>query len=345
MNARKSAGVAISWLLTVSVFLSVNCAEPELHNETSGQRERKHPQAREQTLGPFKWGETTREEVTKELGELQVGVPGFLSVKRPRVGKYFKGGWTFDINEENGVITGVSYDAADIGDSLSRARTSRGVGIGSTLQDVEQAYGPPERVFTGRTSFVLRNSELGMIYVYPSRGIWIMLINQTPYSGSDDWRVMSIEVGNEDVIQDMFVGASSYSTEPVTPGRKTHIIAMYEEKYGKRRDLEIYDDYVLTLELAYFDRVKSLGEYAVSIFMIVPKDEKEAAALWNEYSEGRIPVPERTVTRIKKETALKYGLSVQQLKQLLGRVKRLRMDIFEEEMRKEFQDGMPESKR
>lgn len=345
MNTEKCVGVVVFGLLTLFPLISVHGVEPALREEIPKKNEEGHYEGKEQMLGPFKLGETTKEEVRKELGEIQVGMPPLFSLRKPPVGIYYKDCWTFFIEEDSGVLIGVGYDAMDIDDSASCPRTSQGVGIGSKLDDIEKAYGPPSQLFTGRTNLILRNSELGRIHVYVSKGLWVTLTNQTPYSDSDDWRVISITVGDEGVIEHMFVGAPAYSAKPITPDRERHIIAMYEKKYGKRKDLEIYDEYALYLEGAYFEYVKSMGEHIVTIAMILPKDEKKAAVLFAEDSEGRMPIPKETENRIKKEIAMKYGISVLQLDEIVKKVEQLKTDLHMEDVEKELKGRLPDLQR
>ena len=168
----------------------------------------------------------------------------------------------------------------DIQDSYDYPRTSQAIGIGNKLKDIEQTYGPPEQFLSGNTNFILRNSELSMTYVYPSKGVWIMFINQRPYAGNADWKVIDIVVGDEDVIQHMFVGSPAHSKKSITQAKKRHTIAIYEQKSGKRKDLEIYDDYILNLEVAYLKYIKSLGEFIITHLMIIPRVEKKAEVLF-----------------------------------------------------------------
>lgn len=266
---------------------------------------------KEQILGPFRLGETIGE-IEKKIGELHSMGDEEL---------YYKDEWHFRFDEDKKILKSISYMKIDIKDNYDYPKTSKGISVGSRLKEVEQVYGVPDQILSIR-GYILKNSELGIQYIYLSKGLDILLFNQKPYTGIGDWRVASVEIGDE--IGDRLYGAGAYATWAITKDKKRHIIRAYEKKYGKRKDLEIYDSLKLNLEINYFEYIKSKGEYKVVIGMILPRggDEELRSEVFDENSA----MWKNLQSQAKKQTALKYAISIEQLDQIIKRVEEFRTD-------------------
>lgn len=275
----------------------------------------------ENTLGLFKLGDSEAQ-VAKRL-------PAMKDVNH--AGMYYQDNWTVWIDQKKKVLNGISYnEAKNINSESPYPKTSRLITIGSTLQTVEKTYGSPDKILAGRSPFVLRNSELALIYIYPTTGLWLEFTNQTPYSTKYDWRVTFVVVGNNDVIKHMLVGAPAYATTPIAQDKKSQIVAMYENKYGKAEELDKFDDYMFNLQVAIFDKIKTLGRYVISPIMIIPEDEKKANEVLAELSQDR-PQFTEIQSQAKKKTLLKYKISAQQLDRIISNIEKLKMDLFTKE--------------
>lgn len=264
---------------------------------------------KEQILGSFRLGETI-EEVREKLGDLSTS---------GRDGVYYKDRWGFGIDENDKTLKSISYEEIDIKDGYSYPRTSRGITIGSRLHEVKQAYGVPEQILSIKAGFILKDSKLSMTYLYSSKGVWIRFINQKPYSDAYDWKVVAIVVGDEDTIEDMATGESGLSLKTITQARRRHIIRAYRKKYGNPRDLEIYDDYMLSLQVGCFEHIKSAGKYTVTPLVVLPKEYER---LYKIFDEDGPDVEGES----KKKVALKYGISLEKLEEIIKRVGEFQWD-------------------
>ncbi|OGP90570.1 MAG: hypothetical protein A2031_07305 [Deltaproteobacteria bacterium RBG_19FT_COMBO_43_11] len=309
-------------LLFILTFLTTPIQSEELKNDKSNiPIENKGITTREQLLGHFKLGEP-KEDVVKELGKV-----GLADSDR----MLFKDNWTAWIDQKKMTLKGVAYsEPLGIKDEPVYPKTSMSITIGSKLADVEKAYGNPDSTLTGKSPFVLRNSELSLIYVYSIKGLWIIFSNSKPYSDTYDWRVTNIAIGNEDVIENMVYGSQAYATKPITPSKKRHIISDYEKKYGKEKELEIFDDYMYALQVAIFDYIKSNGEYIVTLLVILPKDEAILKEFNSKLSEDG-PLSKKLESQSKKIATSKHNVSLSQLEQIVKRVEKLKDDLLYEE--------------
>lgn len=276
---------------------------------------------KEQMLGFFKLGETINkvEEKLGGIGEIHEGA---------MYGLCSKDQWSFLIDKHDKVFKGISYMEINIQDDYNYPKTSRGITIGSRLKEVEQVYKLPEKTLSGRSWFVLRNSELSKIYVYLSKGLWIMFINQRPYSDIGDWRVVDIAVG--DITESRCIGAGTHSTWLITQDKKDNIIRSYEKKYDKQKDLEIYDDYILNREIGFFEYIKSRGEYKVTILAILPKGQDKE--LLSELFNANSKLWENIQIQAKKQTESKYGISPKLVERIIKRVEHFKSDSAYEEI-------------
>lgn len=271
---------------------------------------KKYCRAKEQILGPFKLGGKI-EEVRERLGELYTTGPH---------GVYSKDRWGFKVDDNDKTLKSISYDEIDIKDGYNYPETSKGITVGSKLDEVRQAYGVPEQVLSIKAGFVLKNSELSMTYLYSPKGVWFRFINQNPYSDTDKWRVLAIVVGDKDIMEEMSTGDLGLSLKPITPRRRRHIIRAYKKKYGGPKDLEIYDDYMLNLQIDSFEHIKSsTGEYLVTPFVVLPKKYELLYEIFDEDApdiEGQA----------KKKIVLKYGISFEELEEIIKKVGEFQWD-------------------
>lgn len=261
---------------------------------------------KEQILGCFRLGETI-EEVKEKLGDIHTVAGSNI---------YNHDQWTFWIEEDSKTIETISYMELDIQSNYDYPKTSQGITIGSRLEEVEKVYGSPDQIFSIGSWFILRNSELCMEYVYLSRELCIMFINQNPYIGADDWKVVDIVVGNEDVIKGIF---SSISLKPITWCKKRYITKAYRKRYGNPKDLEIYDDYILNLQVDCFKHIKSAGEYKVNPFEVIPKESE----LFYKIFDENAPDIEGLA---KEKVVLKYDICLEELEEIIKIVKEFQWD-------------------
>jgi hypothetical protein len=309
-------------LLFTLTFLTTPVQSEGLKNDKSNiPIDNKGITTKEQFLDPFKLGEP-KDEVVKKLGEV-----GLVDSDR----MLFKDNWTAWIDQKKMTLKGIAYsEPLGIKDEAVYPKTSKSITIGSKLADVEKAYGNPDSTLTGKSPFILRNSELSLIYVYSIKGLWIIFSNSKPYSGTYDWRVTNIAIGDEDVIENMVYGSQAYATKPITPGKKSHIISDYETKYGKEKELEIFDDYMYALQVAIFDYIKSTGEYVVTLLMILPKDDAILKEFNSKLSEDG-PLSKKLESQSKKIVTLKHNISLDQLEQIVKRVEKIKDELSSEE--------------
>jgi hypothetical protein len=307
----KSAQKIIFGLLFTLTFLTSPVQSEGLKNDKSNiPTDNKDITTREQFLGPFKLGEP-KNDVVKKLGEA-----GLTDSDR----MLFKDNWTAWIDQKKMTLKGLAYsEPLGIKDESAYPKTSKSITIGSKLIEVAQVYGKPDSTLTGKSPFILRNSELSLIYVHSTKGLWIIFSNSKPYSGTYDWRVISIAIGNEDVIENMVYGSQAYATKPITPSKKSHIISDYEKKYGKEKELEIFDDYMYVLQVAIFDYIKSTGEYIVTPLLILPKDKAILKEFNSKLSEDG-PLSKKLESQSKKVVILKHNISLGHLEQIVKRV-------------------------
>jgi hypothetical protein len=293
----------------------------------------------ENRLGLFELGRPVAE-VISALGELhETGA----QVLGSNYSMYYRDKWTFEVDENTKTLKGISYAEMDIQDSLVYPATSRGIRAGSKLEDVEKAYGPPEEQLSGISDFLLKDSDFSREYIYWSKGLWITLINQTPYSTDMDWRVTAITVGDSSVVQHLYVGSPVYSKKSVTEEGRRSIIATYEKKHGNKKDLLIGDDYTHEVEVAYAEHVASLGEYLVTQVGLIPKDPKKAEALYAGVSdEHERPIPEEIRDKARAAVAKENDLSVPEVQEILERVNEFRLELMLEDMKNQIRRQFPE---
>lgn len=275
----------------------------------------------EQFLGPFKLGEPKAETIKK------LGAVGLADSDR----MLFKDNWTAWIDQKKMTLKGIAYsESSGTKNEHVYPKTSNSITIGSKLVEVEKAYGNPDSTLAGKSPFVLRNSDLSLIYVYSTKGLWIIFFNSKPYSGTYDWRVTDIAIGNKDIIENMIYGSQAYATKPITPSKKRHIISTYEKKYGKEKELEIFDDYMYALQVAIFDYIKSTGEYVVTPLMILPKDEVILKEFNSKLADDG-PLSKKLESQSKKVAILKHNISLDQLEQIVKRVEKIKDELSHEE--------------
>jgi hypothetical protein len=334
----------ITWAVALAplFFLAFTCCPfgSSVQSAQDRLKDQERPATKaENRLGPFRLGQPVAE-VKNSLGELHDTGAHVLGSD---YSMYYRDNWTFDVDENTKTLKGISYGETDIQDSVAYPATSRGIRVASKLEDVEKAYGPPEELLAGFSDFLLKDSDFSKEYVYWSKGLWITLINQTPYSGHDDWRATHITVGDTSVLQHLYIGSPAYSMKSVTEERRNHIIAGYEEKYGKKNDLLISDNYTRNVEVAYAEYVASFGDYVVTHVGLMPKDPKKAEALYAGLSdEQERPIPEEIVNRAKAEVAKENGLSVPEVQEILERVNEFRSELMMEEMKDQLRKQFPE---
>jgi hypothetical protein len=270
------------------------------------------------------------------LGELKLGDPGSRVKKKlpglkssDQPGVSVARNWRVWIDADTKTLKAVSYEErSGVREGFSYPKTGGGVGVNSTLKDVDAAYGPPERSFAGKSPFVLRNGELAYIFAYPSKGLWIVLTNQTPYSGAYNWRVTSITIGDTGMIEQLLAGVYAYATTPVLPKKKADIAALYRKKFGSEKELEVHDAYQYNLLSAYFEHVRSLGPYVITPEMVVPKDEHQVKKLLAELATGT-PLSQKLEARAKKQTMDAYGVSAEDLDGIAKNVQKFRVLLFQ----------------
>jgi hypothetical protein len=273
------------------------------------------------------------------LGELKLGDPASRVKKKVRglkggdqPGVSVAGNWRVWIDPDTKTLQGISYEErSGVREGFSYPKTGGGVGVSSTLKDVDAAYGPPERSFAGKSPFVLRNGELAYIFAYPSKGLWIVLTNQTPYSGAYNWRVTSITIGATEMIEQLLAGVYAYATTPVLPKRKADIAALYRKKYGSEKELDVHDAYQYNLLAAYFEHVRSRGPYVITPEMIVPKDAHQVKKLAAELAPGT-PLSQKLDALAKKKTMDAYGVSAEELEGIARNVQKFRVLLFQRDV-------------
>jgi hypothetical protein len=214
---------ALKWLDNNNPFLKDN-------NNIATEENDKSISSKEKILGDFILGEP-KEETQKKLGNVE-DVNSTI---------YYKDGWTAWIDPVKKNLKGISYDEFEgwFKDNSIYPKTSKSISIGSKLGEVEQAYGSPDVILCGISPFILRDSDLSLIYVYSKKGLWVVFVNNNPFSGTYEWRVTNIVLGNKDLIKEMLYGAQAYSAKPLSQDKKNKIISNYKNKYGNINELEI----------------------------------------------------------------------------------------------------------
>jgi hypothetical protein len=284
-------------------------------------------------LGPYTIGQSL-EDINKINGPLNsVGANGM----------YYKDHWTYWFDEQKKTLTGVSFNS-DIVDTANKyPMNDDSITIGSMLKDVENVYGDPENKYTAHTSFILRNSELGLIYIYPSRGLYFSFINLNPYTSEKKWTVQEINVGTKEVMSSRTVGLPVYARKWISQEGRDSIISNYHRKYGANSDLQIYDDYINTMELGYFNYIKSLGGYRITFLKIFPKDDIKALELFSGCDEHSFIsyYPREIKLKAVKATASKNKISTANLEKIIAKVEEYKNDLLSNEIREEMMKRFP----
>ena len=276
----------------------------------------------ERRLGGYTLG-ISEERVKRSLGAMHEIAKAGVSVA---------GNWSVWIDQKAGTLKGISYEERKgIRRGQAYPATGKGITIGSTDEEVVRAYGRPEQALVGKTSFVLRNSELAYIFVYPSQGVWITLTNQKPYAATADWRVTLIAIGDFEVIDTMLHGASSFAMLPITAERIKFTRAEYKKKFGDDKDLEIYDDYQFNRQKALFEHVRTKGKYMILPAMVIPLDGKKAEELASELAPAS-PRVQAMDAAARKKTLARYGVPSVRLDEILQNVGKLRPILFQKDV-------------
>jgi len=269
-------------------------------------------------LSPFKLG-ISEGEVVKLLPSLK-DVNG--------VDQYYQDNWHVWLDKNKRVLKGIDYsERKNINEGPIYPTTLKQITIGSNIYAVEKAYGVPDKIFSGRSPFFLRNSELTLIYAYFTKGLWIEFTNQTPYSNEYTWRVTSLMVGTPDVINNRLVGAEMYATLPMNHEKRDNITAAYAKIGGSAKELEVYDDYMLNLQRAVFDEVKARGRYVISFLRVFPEDEQKAKEMQAELADNS-PFILKIQKQAKERALSKYKISSKQFDQFIANTDKFKDDFF-----------------
>jgi hypothetical protein len=264
------------------------------------------------------------------LGNIKIGDP--YTEARKDVGRlypsgrtdvYFNDHWSLWLDTENKTVKGVSFEErGGIVRNEAYPNTGRGVTLGSSRVEVERIYGKPEQTLMGKAPFVLRTSELALIYVYPSQGLWIMFTNQKPFSERADWRVSLISIGEAEVIEAMREASEAYAMPLNTRHVRQRVFSLYTKSFGKdaAKDPLIFDDYQYALQTALYEHViKSEADPVITPVMIIPRNKRKAKALVSAMSPSA-PLYKELDRQAREKTTATHGISDRDLDRIIGNI-------------------------